>query len=54
MNLFGLLSLVAALAILTWFLGNGIESVQEENTSEQGVFQNTLDAAKGAADQLGN
>ncbi len=55
MNLFGLLSLVAALAILTWFLGNGIESVQEENVpQEQGVFQNSLDAARGAADQLGN
>ena len=54
MNLFGFISLVAALAILTWLFGNGIESVQEENTPEQGVFQNTLDAAKGAADSMSN
>ncbi len=54
MNLFGLLSLVAALAILTWFFGNGIEALQDENAPEQGVFENTLDAAKGAAEQLGN
>jgi hypothetical protein len=54
MNLFGLLSLFAALAILTWFFGNGIESVQEENTPEQGVFENTLDAAQNAADSISN
>lgn len=54
MNLFKFALLVAALAILTWFFGNGIESVQEENTPEQGVFQNTLDAAKGAADAMSN
>jgi hypothetical protein len=51
MNLFGFLSLVIVLALAVWFLGNGIE---EDNAPEQGVFQNTLDAAKGAADQLGN
>jgi hypothetical protein len=54
MNLFGFISLVAALAILTWFFGNGIESVQEENTPKQGVFQNTLDAAQNAADSISN
>lgn len=54
MNLFGLLSLVAALAILTWFFGNGIEALQDENAPEQGVFENTIDAAKEAAEQLGN
>lgn len=54
MNLFKFTLLVAALAILTWFFGNGIESVQEENTPKQGVFQNTLDAAKSAADSMSN
>jgi hypothetical protein len=54
MNLFGFLSLVIVLALAVWFLGNGIEAVEEDNAPEQGVFQNTLDAAKGAADQLGN
>jgi hypothetical protein len=55
MNLKAFLLLVAVLAVLTWFLGNGIESVQEENApEEQGVLGNTLDAAKGAASQLGN
>lgn len=54
MNLFGFLSLVAVLAFLTWFLGSGIESVQEENQAEQGVFQNTMDAARDAADAMSN
>jgi len=54
MNLRGFLVLVAVLALLTWFLGNGIESVQEDSAPEQGVLGNTLDAARGAADQLGN
>ena len=54
MNIFGLLSLVAALAILTWFFGNGIESVQEDNAPEQGVLQNSLDAAQKAANSLSN
>lgn len=54
MNLFGFLSLVAALAVLTWLFGNGIESVQDENIPEQGVFQNTIDAAKEAADVMNN
>lgn len=46
--------LVAALAVLTWLFGNGIESVQEENTPEQGVLQNTLDAAHDAVDAMSN
>lgn len=54
MNLFGFVSLIAALAVLTWFFGNGIEAVEEDNAPKQGVFENTLDAARGAADQLGN
>lgn len=54
MNLFGFLSLVAVLAVLTWLFGNGIESVQNENMPEQGVFQNTMDAAKDAADAMSN
>lgn len=54
MNLFGFLSLVAALAVLTWLFGNGIESVQDENMPEQGVFQNTMDAAQSAADAMSN
>ena len=55
MNIFGLLSLVVVLALAVWFLGNGIESVQEENVpDEQGVLQNSLDAAQNAADLLSN
>ena len=54
MNLFGFLSLVAALAVLTWLFGTGIESVQEENAPEQGVLQNTMDAAQSAADAMSN
>ena len=54
MNLFGFLSLVAVLAFLTWFLGSGIESVQNENSPEPGAYQNTIDAAKNAADAMSN
>lgn len=48
MNIFGILSLVIALAIGTWWLAQGIESVQTEN-SEPGVYQNALDSAREAA-----
>lgn len=54
MNLFGFLSLVAVLAFLTYFVGGGIESVQDENAPEQGVLSNTIDAAKDAADAMSN
>lgn len=54
MNLFRFGLLVAGLAVLTWLFGNGIESVQEENAPEQGVLQNTLDAAQNAADAMSN
>lgn len=43
---------MVGLGLLTWFLGNGVESVQEENTQED-VLGNTLDAAKDAANTLG-
>ncbi len=52
MNIFGLLSLVAAIALAVWFLGNGIETVQEDNAPKEDVLGNTLDAAKDAADLL--
>lgn len=54
MNLLGFISLIVVLALAVWFFGNGIESMQEESAPEQGVLQNSLDAARGAADQLGN
>ena len=43
--------MVLVLGVLTWLFGNGIESVQEENTKED-VLGNTLDAARGAVKQL--
>ncbi len=48
MNIRLFIFLVAILAALTWLFGNGIESVQEENTQEN-VLGNTLDAARDAA-----
>ncbi len=53
MNLKALIFLVAVLAALVWLFGNGIESIQEENTQED-VLGNTLDAARGAAKNLSN
>lgn len=53
MNIKAFIALVAVLAALTWLFGNGIESVQEENTQED-VLGNTLDAARGAANDLSN
>ena len=52
MNIFGLLSLVAVLAFAVWFLRNGIETVQEDNSPKEDVLGNTLDAAERAADML--
>jgi hypothetical protein len=51
MNLKLFLVIVAILALLTWLFGNGIESVQEENTQEN-VLGNTLDAARDAATSM--
>jgi hypothetical protein len=51
MNIKLFIFLVAVLAALTWLFGNGIESVQEENTQED-VLGNTLDAAKDAAKSI--
>lgn len=52
MNIRAFVFLVAVLAALTWLFGNGIESVQKENTQED-VLGNTLDAAKDAAKSIG-
>jgi hypothetical protein len=54
MNILGVVSLVAVLALAVWFVGNEIETVQENSSPERGVFGDTLDAAKGAAAQLGS
>ncbi len=51
MNIKAFIALVAVLAALTWLFGNGIETVQEENTQED-VLGNTLDAARGAAESM--
>ena len=51
MNIKLFLCIVAVLAALTWLFGDGIESIQEENTNED-VLGNTLDAAKDAANIL--
>ncbi len=51
MNIRLFLFIVAVLAALTWLFGNGIESIQEENTQED-VLGNTLDAAKDAAKSM--
>ena len=51
MNIKAFIALVAVLAALTWLFGNGIETVQEENTQED-VLGNTLDAARGAAKSM--
>jgi membrane protein required for beta-lactamase induction len=53
MSIFGIVSLLVTLALITWWLGNGIEQVQTENGTES-VYQNSINAAKQAADQLGN
>jgi hypothetical protein len=51
MNLKAFIFLVAVLAALTWLFGNGIESLQEENTKED-VLGNTLDSARSAAKSM--
>lgn len=51
MNLFGIISLLLALAFIVWFMGGQIEGIQQDNSSE-GVYSNTIDAAKDAAEQL--
>lgn len=51
MNMFGLISLLLALACIVWFFGGQIEALERDNSSE-GTYQNTLDAAHTAADQL--
>jgi hypothetical protein len=53
MNLKMFIVLVAVLAALTWILGDGIESIQEEQAPDQeNVIGNTLDAARNAADSM--
>lgn len=53
MNFLGFLSLIITLAVFAWWFGFLNQEPPAENTTEN-VFENTLDAARGAADQLGN
>lgn len=53
MNLFGIISLILTLGLIVWFMGGQIEGIQQDNSSE-GVYGNTIDAAKNAADQMSN
>lgn len=53
MNIFGIISLILALGLIVWFMGGQIEGLQNDNSSE-GVYSNTIDAAKNAALQLEN
>jgi hypothetical protein len=53
MNMFGLLSLIAVLALGVWWLGQTIESVQTENGT-QSTYSESIDAAREAAQQLGS
>jgi hypothetical protein len=51
MNLFGLISLILGIGLLVYFFGMGAEQIQEDSSND-GVYQNTLDAAQNAADSM--
>ncbi len=53
MNFFGFIGLIAVIAVMAWWFGFMTGEIQEESSTEN-VLENSLDAARNAADQLGN
>lgn len=54
MNFFGIISLVIALAIGVWWIGQGVDStINDSSNNSEGGYKNAIDSAKDAAGKLG-